>query len=123
MPSQHPQECRDECAANHGDLGSEREDPTRSGVWKVVRETGLPRFRARYVFWVQFVKKVRSKRPRGPECGEAKPTPALLGSIFREIGNIREEAPLSRPLVSSLSIHTLSGLYSGPEADGPQWTG
>jgi hypothetical protein len=54
---------------------------------------------------------------------EREATPALLGLIFRETGNVREEALLSRPLVSPLSTHTLSGLYSGPEADGPQWTG
>lgn len=105
MPSQHPQECRDECTASHGDLGSEKEDPTRSGVWKVVRETGLPRFRARCVFWVQFVKKVGSKRTLGARVWESEA--ALLCPIFREIGTIREE-PHSAGLLFPLSQSTPS---------------
>lgn len=66
---------------------------------------------------------VGSKRTQGCRVWGGTPTPAQLGPIFREIGNVGEEAPLIRPLVNSLSTHTLSGLCSGPEADGPQWTG
>lgn len=75
-------------------------------MWKMGRETGLPKFRARCVFWVGFVRKVGSERPRGGVWGrETYPSTVrfyLQGAWKGQRGGPTQQASCFLPLNSRL---------------------